>query len=250
MGGVLRIKVSNWSCMRNVGWNLVLIPILLFLVNQVNGQYYTYINRGYTEAHLGVVRPMFDFGKKKGTQLARHANVGINMGGSASYYYSRQVAIEFNLNYNRNGINKQGVADAYLNLDTLNYLSAKAETGSFQHIMGATGLRFDLAPNEYFSFVFKMMGGIGMIYKPEGTITLTTTSGDQKFTETSNLQMVFTLYSSMGTRIMISEDLDVHLDVAYSGSKVDFAYRRNGIDIIENEHIGYLMIQAGVGYAF
>ncbi len=236
--------------MGNINWNKVLLFFLLFLSFQVNGQGYTYINRGYTEAHLGVVRPMFDFGNKKGTQLARHANVGINVGGAAAYYYSRQVAIEFNLNYNRNGINKQGLADAYRNLDSLNFLSVKAETGSFQHVMLATGLRFDLAPNEYFSFVFKMMGGIGMIYKPESSITLNTTSGNQKYTETSDLQMVFTLYSSMGTRIMISDDLDVHLDVAYSGSKVDFTYKRNGIDIIENEHIGYLMIQAGVGYAF
>jgi len=236
--------------MRNVKLSKVLLFVLLLFGHYASGQYYRYINRGYTEAHLGVVRPMFDFGNKNGTQYARHANVGVNVGGAAAYYYSRQVAIEFNVNYNRNGVNKQSLADAYKNLDPTNNISVKAETGSFQHVMLSTGLRFDLAPNEYFSFVFKMMGGIGMIYKPEGTITLTTTSGNQKFSETSNLQMVFTLYSSMGTRIMISEDLDVHLDVAYSGSKVDFTYRRNGIDIIENEHIGYLMIQAGVGYAF
>ena len=227
-----------------------MLSTFLFLGN-VHAQYYhRYFNRGLTEFHAGVALPMFDFGSKHGTKLADHVNLGLNLGGSVAYFYSRQVALEFDLNYNRNGVNAAGLADAYVNTDTLTNISATVNSGSFQDVSGAIGLRFDIAPNEYFSFVFKAAGGLRLVYKPEATIKLNTITGSQSYVESSDTQVFFALYSSAGVRIKVSDQMDVHIATSYIGSKINFEFLRNGSEVVEYTHLGNLMFNIGVGYSF
>lgn len=229
---------------------LLLLSTFLFLGN-VHAQYYhRYFDRGLTEFHAGVALPMFDFGSKSGTQLVDHANLGVNLGGSVAYFYSRQVALEFDLNYNRNGVNAAGLADAYVNTDTLSNISATVNSGSFQDVSGVFGLRFDVAPNEYFSFVFKAGAGLRFVYKPEATIKMNTIAGSQSFVETSDNQVLFALYSSMGARIKVTDQMDVHFAASYIGSKINFEFLRNGVEVVEYTHLGNLMFNIGVGYSF
>lgn len=227
-------------------WIFILI---IFAGSNAEAQYY-YMVRGHVEGRLGVAMPLFNFGDKNGTQLARHANIGINAGGSIAYLYSRHVGLEFDINYNRNGVNETSLANAYLQVDTINNLSATASSGSFNDISGAVGLRFDLPVNEYFSFVFKMTGGLRSVYKPSATISVVTIEGTEKFTETSDNQIIFALYSSMGGKIQINDQLGINFAASYIGSKLDFEYAKNGAVTSENIHIGVLMLTAGIGYSF
>jgi hypothetical protein len=229
---------------------LLLLSTFLLLGNVHAQYYYRYFDRGLTEIHVGAAMPMFNFGSGNGTHLANHANVGLNIGSSVAYFYSRQVALEFDFNYNRNGVNTSKLADSYVNADTVINISATATAGSFQDISGAVGLRFDIAPNEYFSFVFKASGGLRLVYKPEGTINLSTINGTQKFVETSDTQVQFALYSSMGARIKITDQMDVHFAASYMGSKINFEFKRNGSEVIEYTHLGNLMFNIGIGYSF
>jgi len=228
----------------------VWVFVLFLLSTSVTQAQYYYMVRGHVEGRLGVAMPLFNFGDKNGTQLARHANLGINAGGSIAYLYSRHVGLEFDINYNRNGVNETNLADAYVQTDTINNLSATASSGSFNDISGAVGLRFDLPLNEYFSFVFKMTGGLRSVYKPSATISVVTIEGAEKFTETSDNQVLFALYTSMGGKIQINDQLGINFGASYIGSKLDFEYAKNGAVTSENVHIGVLMLTAGIGYSF
>lgn len=225
--------------------------LICFVVHVVSAeaQYYRF-DRGLTEAHIGVALPFFDFGKGKGTRLAQHAQTGFNLGGSVAYFYSRHMALEFDLNYNINSVNSSKLADVYAQTDTALISSASVSTGSFHDISGMVGLRFDLPVNEYFSIVLKMMGGLRAVHKPEASINLSTISGPMKITETSDTQILFALYSSFGTRLKITDNLDVHMDASYIGSRIDFEFERNSIPITEPLHMGVIIISAGIGYSF
>ncbi|MCF8348632.1 MAG: hypothetical protein K9G61_07445 [Bacteroidales bacterium] len=236
--------------MKNTNIIRIWVFALFLLISSVTQAQYYYMVRGHVEGRLGVAMPLFNFGDKNGTQLARHANVGINAGGSIAYLYSRHVGLEFDINYNRNGVNETSLANAYLQVDTINNLSSSASSGSFNDISGAVGLRFDLPVNEYFSFVFKMTGGLRSVYKPSATISVVTIEGTEKFTETSDNQIIFALYSSMGGKIQINDQLGINFAASYIGSKLDFEYAKNGAVTSENIHIGVLMLTAGIGYSF
>jgi hypothetical protein len=228
----------------------VWVFVLFLLSTSVTQAQYYYMVRGHVEGRLGVAMPLFNFGDKNGTQLARHANLGINAGGSIAYLYSRHVGLEFDINYNRNGVNETNLADAYVQTDTINNLSATASSGSFNDISGAVGLRFDLPVNEYFSFVFKMTGGLRSVYKPAATISVVTIDGLVVFNETSDNQIIFALYSSAGGKIQINDQLGINFAASYIGSKLDFEYTKNRAVTSENVHIGVLMLTAGIGYSF
>ncbi len=225
------------------------VTLLLAIVSFAQAQRY-YISRGHFDGRAGVSLPMFDFGDGDGTQLAAHASTGFNLGGSIAYLYSRHVGVEFNLNYNRNSVNSTSLADAYLAMDTINTISASAKAGAFSDISGSAGLRFDLPVNEYFSFVFKMGGGLRSVYKPDANITLVTLQGTEKFSETSDNQIIFALYSSAGGKMQIRDQLYVNFAASYMGSKINFEFAKNGIATTENVHIGIVMLTVGVGYSF
>ncbi|MFA5418399.1 MAG: hypothetical protein WC341_08070 [Bacteroidales bacterium] len=235
--------------MKRVDLRYILLLSFFLLLGKSHAQYY-YLDRGLVEVHLGVAVPFFDFGNYQGLEITHYANTGINAGAGISYFYSRYVALEFDINFNSNKVNSNKLADAYRHSDTVSNISASATSGSFTGFSGFGGLRFDLPMNDQFSLVFKMMAGLSGIHKPAATINLLTVAGPVKLTETSDTQIMFAFYTAAGGRFKITDDLDVHMMISYVGSKVNFDYTRNKVPVNKTDHLGVIMMNAGVGYSF
>jgi len=226
-----------------------LLLCLVVLAGNIKGQYY-YFDRGLVEVNVGVAIPFFNFGDQHGIESAHYAKTGFNAGGSVAYFYSKHVAMEFNLNYNIHGVNTNKLADAYYQTDTINNIAAAVTVGSFHDFSGAVGFRFDLPVSEQFSFVFKMMSGLRGVHKPGATINLVTISGPSRIIETSDTQVKFAFYSAFGGRVKITEKLGVHVMVSYIGSNLNFEFTKNKVPVVTNEHLGVIMVNADVGLSF
>ncbi|MDP2722341.1 MAG: hypothetical protein Q8O72_06275 [Bacteroidales bacterium] len=235
--------------MKRFYFKYILLFCFILLLGKAQAQYY-YLDRGLAEVHLGVAVPFFDFGSYRDLEVAHYANLGINAGAGISYFYSRFVAVEFDVNFNSNNVNTSKLADAYRRSDSINNISATVNSGSFTGFSGVGGLRFDLPVNDQFSFVFKMMAGLSGIHKPAATINLLTISGPERIVETTDTQIMFAFYSVAGGRVKITDNLDVNLMISYIGSKVNFDYTRNKVPVHVTDHLGVIMVNAGVGYSF
>lgn len=198
---------------------------------------------------MGVAIPAYDFGKIQGIYLSSYANIGTNINAEVAYFYSWHVGVAFLLNYNVNPVDKNRLSDGYMN-ESPAFKTANATTEPFRDLSGLAGLVFDIPPNEYFSFTFKMMGGLRNVYKPTALIRTTTTFSNVDYYETSDSQTVFAFLSSMGGRVIINDNFNAHLTASYIGSKINFKYNRNSKAIEEKSHIGVLMITGGVSYSF
>ncbi len=205
--------------------------------------------RGLVTLSMGVAVPAYDFGRMKGVNLSSYANIGTNITAEVSYYYSWHVGVAFIVNYNVNPVDKNRLADGYMDASPA-FKTAYAESEPFRDLSGLAGLVFDIPPNEYFSFTFKMMGGLRNVYKPTALIRTTTTFSTVDYYETSNNQTVFAFLTSMGGRVIINDNFNVHVAASYIGSTLNFEYYRNSKVINEKAHIGVLMMTGGVSYSF
>ncbi len=109
---------------------------------------------------------------------------------------------------------------------------------------------FDIPVNNYFSFTFKMMGGLYNVYKPAALIKTTTVFSTVNYYESSTNETVFAIYGSAGVRAMVNDHFNIHLNASYIGSTFNFTYNRNSSEINQKAHIGVLSITGGVSYLF
>jgi hypothetical protein len=213
-----------------------------------NSQEYIY-QRGLATLSMGIAIPAYDFGRMKGVNLSSYAKVGTNITGEIAYFYSWHVGVAFMLNYNVNPVDKNRLSNGYIDSSPA-FKTANASTEPFRDISGLAGLVFDIPPNEYISFTFKMMGGLRNVYKPTALIRTTTTFSNVDYYETSDNRTVFAFLTSMGGRVIINDNFNAHLTASYIGSTIHFKYKRNSKTINEKAHIGVLMITGGVSYSF
>lgn len=226
----------------------VILIIVAAVFKTAYCQEYMY-QRGLVTLSMGVAVPAYDFGRMKGINLSSYANIGTNITAEAAYFYSWHVGVAFMLNYNVNPIDKNRLSNGYMD-ESPAFKTVNASTEPFRDISGLAGLVFDIPPNEYFSFTFKMMGGLRNVYKPTALIRTTTTFSTVDYYETSDNKTVFAFLSSIGGRVIINENFNVHLAASYIGSTIHFEYKRNSKTINETAHIGVVMITGGVSYSF
>lgn len=216
--------------------------------NVVNAQSYMY-RRGLAALSVGVSVPAYSFGNHTGTDIHSYVNYGASVVGEAAYFYSKHVGFNFLVYYNVNTIDDAKLANSYLTSSSA-YQSVSAKTEPFRELSGFAGFVFDIPATEYLSFVFKMMAGLRGVHKPTALIKTTTVFSTIDYYETSDNQVAFALYSSMGGRIVISEQLNLNLNVSYVGSTIDFEFFRNSTPVTENVHVGILQFMGGVSYSF
>ena len=198
---------------------------------------------------MGVAIPAYDFGKLGGINLSSYANLGTSITGEVAYFNSWHVGVAFLMNYNVNPVDKKRLSNGYMDSSPA-FKTANASTEPFRDLSGLAGFVFDIPPNEYLSFTFKMMAGLRNVYKPTALIHTTTTFSNVDYYETSDSQTVFAFLTSMGGRVIINDSFNAHLTASYIGSKINFEYQRNSKTINEKAHIGVLMMTGGVSYSF
>lgn len=218
------------------------------IVKIADAQEYMY-QRGLVTLSAGVAVPAYDFGKFQGIELSSYADYGTNITAEATYFYSWHVGVSFMLNYSVNPIHKEKLEDAYLRSSPA-FKTVSAETEPFRDLSGLVGFVFDIPPNKYFSFTFKMMGGLRNIYKPTVLIKTTTVFSSVDYYETSDSEYVFAFLTSAGLRVIVSNHVNLHLNASYIGSRFAFEYKRNRTEISQAAHVGVVSMAAGASYSF
>lgn len=213
-----------------------------------SSQEYIY-QRGLVTLSMGVAMPAYGFGNMRGINLSSYAKMGTNITGEVAYYYSWHVGLAFLVSYNVNPIDKNRLADAYMEASPA-FKTVSATTKPFHDLSGMAGIVFDIPVNDFFSATFKMMGGLRNVYKPTALVQTTTAFSNVDYYETSDNKTVFAFLGSMGSRVIVNENFNAHIIVSYVGSTIPFEYNRNSKPIIEKAHIGVLMISGGVSYSF
>jgi hypothetical protein len=198
---------------------------------------------------MGVAIPAYEFGSGSGINLTSYVKTGTNLRAEAAYFYSWHVGVAVMVNYSVNPIDNRRLEEGYLNSSTA-FKTVSAKTEPFRDLSGLAGLVFDIPPNEYFSFTFKLMGGLRNVYKPTALISTTTVFSSIDYYETSDNKTVFAFLTSAGARVIVNEHFNVHIDASYIGSTFDFKYERNRKDKNQKAHIGVLSIAGGVSYSF
>lgn len=217
-------------------------------VNISHSQEYIY-QRGLATLSMGVAIPAYDFGSESGISLTSYVKTGTNITAEVAYFYSWHVGLGVMLNYSVNPIDNNRLAEGYM-LSSPAFKTVSAETEPFRDISGLAGFIFDIPPNEYFSFTFKLMAGLRNVYKPTALIKTTTLFSSIDYYETSDNVTVFAFLSSMGARVIVNEHFNVHVTASYIGSNINFNYYRNRKEINQQTHIGVLTILGGVSYSF
>jgi len=198
---------------------------------------------------MGVAVPAYDFGSGRGINLTSYVKTGTNIVAEATYFYSWHAGVGVMLNYSVNPIDNKRLEEGYL-LSSPAFKTVSAETESFRDFSGFAGLVFDIPPNKYFSFTFKLMAGLRNIYKPTALIRTTTVFSSVDYYETSDNVISFTFLTSIGGRVIVNDHFNVHMAASYIGSTVNFEYERNRTEINQKAHVGVLSITGGVSYSF
>lgn len=198
---------------------------------------------------IGVAVPAYEFGNGSGINLTSHVKTGTNITAEITYFYSWHVGLGLMVNYSVNHIDNERLAEGYM-LSSPAFKTVSAETEPFRDISGLGGFIFDIPPNKYFSFTFKMMGGLRNVYKPTALIKTTTVFSSIDYYETSDNKTVFAFFSSMGGRVIVNDHFNIHITASYIGSTIDFEYERKRKKIDQKAHIGVLSITGGVSYSF
>ena len=226
--------------------------LILFFVAAIfkiaSSQEYIY-QRGLVTLSMGVAMPAYGFGNNRGISLSSYAKTGTNITGEVAYFYSWHVGLAFTISYNVNPIDKNRLANAYMDASPA-FKTVSATSESFRDLSGMAGIVFDIPVNEFLSATFKMMGGLRNVYKPTALVHTTTAFSNVDYYETSDSKTVFALLGSMGCRVIVNESFNAHITASYIGSKIPFEYSRNNKTINEKAHIGNLMISGGVSYSF
>jgi len=228
-----------------------LLLTFLFIVCAVNvshSQEYMY-QRGLATLSMGVAIPAYDFGSGSGINLTSHVKPGTNITGEIAYFYSWHVGLGVMFNYSVNPIDNNRLAEGYMNSSPA-FKTVTAETEPFRDISGLAGFIFDIPPNEYFSFTFKLMGGLRNVYKPTTLVKTTTLFSSIDYYETHDNKTVFAFLTSMGARVIVNDHFNVHVTASYIGSTINFEYYRNHKEITQKAHVGVLTILGGVSYSF
>ena len=222
---------------------------ILLVGNIANAQAYMY-QRGLATLSVGVTSPSYAFGNYQGTELHSYVNLGTCITGEVAYFYSKNVGLNFLINYNVHTIDNNSLAESYLDLNP-EYKTVTVQTNPFQELSGFTGFVFDIPPVEYFSFVFKLMVGLRNIHKPSASVQITTDNSTINYNETSDNSITFALYSSAGLRVVVNDHFNIHINASYVGSTYDFEFERNSAPVdMKDVHIGILSFVGGVSYSF
>ncbi|MFK5856165.1 MAG: hypothetical protein QM503_08555 [Bacteroidota bacterium] len=228
---------------------LFAIILLLFSVSKTaDAQEYMY-HHSLVTLSMGVAVPAYDFGSAKGINVSSYATLGTNIVAEASYFYSWHAGIAVMINYNVNPVDDTRLAEGYLNSSPA-FRTVVANSESFRDLSGLVGMVFDIPANDYFSFVFKMMGGLRNVYKPATYIETTTIFSSINYYESSANETVFAFLGSFGVRAIVNEHFNVHLNASYIGSTFNYTYLRNSRVVNQEAHIGVLSISGGVSYFF
>lgn len=227
---------------------LTLIFFTWVLSTSVFSQEFIYY-RGLVSVSAGVAVPAYDFGDFSSTSLTSNAKLGTNICVETSYLYSHHVGLSFMLNYSVFSVNTDKLVDSYFNASPA-FTTVSAESGTFRDLSGLIGLWVDVPVNDYLSLSLKMLGGLRNVHKPSALINTTTIFSSVYYYETDARDLVVAFLFSGGTRIAISERLNLNLNAAYIGSELNFEYVRNDDAIIEKSHIGIVSLNAGVSYFF
>ena len=231
--------------MRNIITTISLLLIIHFIGHSQQYVYYP----GQVSFNTGVAIPAYQFGSSSGDYLTSYANVGINFNGNLTYFYTNIFGMSFMLNYSINGINESGVEQSYLNrYPDLN--SVSVSTGSFHDLSGFFGMVVDFPVVDYVSLDLKMMMGLRSFYKPGAIITVTSDSIIEVIYETQANDFLLALLFSVGTKIELTEVLNMQINASYSGSKIELDYLKNRVDTNQEVHVGILSLNVGVSYRF
>ncbi len=218
------------------------------ICNIASAQEFMYQHRLVTLS-MGVAVPAYALGNEKGTNVSSYATIGTNINAEGTYFYSWHAGIAVMFNYNINPIDTERLAEEYL-LSSNAFKTVSAESESFHDISGLAGIVFDIPANDYFSFTFKMLGGLRNVYKPAALIKTTTVFSSVDYYETSTSATVFALLGTFGVKAIVNDNFNIHLNSSYIGSTLNFEYKRNNKDINQEAHIGILSIAGGVSYNF
>lgn len=226
----------------------VILSVIVLSFQIAHSQEYIY-QRGLVTLSMGVAIPAYEFGSGSGINLSSYSKVGTNIRAEAAYFYSWHIGVGVMFNYSVNPIDNRRLEEGYLKSSNA-FKTASAEAGSFRDLAGLAGIVFDIPPNEYFSFTFKLMGGLRNVYKPTALISTTTVFSSVDYYESSDNETVFALLTSAGARVIVNEHFNVHIDATYIGSSIDFVYDRNRNNLNQKVHIGVLSMTCGVSYSF
>ncbi len=226
--------------------------VILFLLSSVikiaDAQEYIY-KHGMATLSMGVAIPAYELGSASGIDVSSYATVGTNINAEIAYFYSWHAGVAFLFNYSVNPVDNVRLAQGYLDSSPA-FKTVSAESESFRGISGLVGMVFDIPVNKYFSFTFKMLGGLYNVYKPAALINSTTVFSTVNYYESSTNETVFAIYGSGGVRGVVNEHFNIHLNASYIGSTFNFTYKRNSSEINQEAHIGVLSITGGVSYLF
>lgn len=237
--------LNNYTILRNI---ITTISLLLLFHLTGYSQQYVYC-RGQVSFNTGVAIPAYQFGSSSGNYLTSYANIGLNFNGDITYFYTNHVGISFMLNYNLNGISESAVEQSYLYSNpSLN--SVSISTGSFHDFSGLFGMVFDIPVVEYVSLDLKIMMGLRNFYKPGATITATSNSVTEVIRETHANDFLLALLFSIGSKIELTEVINLQINATYSGSKMELDYITNSVATNQKVHIGILSLNVGVSYRF
>lgn len=228
--------------------NLIALLIFTSLCLSVNSQEFIY-HRGLATLSMGVAIPAYELGTMQGIDLTGYANLGSNITGEVSYFTNWHVGMSFMITYNIYTINTDRLAEAYM-LESPAFVTTSAKAEAFRDFAGLGGMVFDVPVFDRASLYFKMLGGLRSFYKPTSVVKTTTVFSNIDYYETHDNSTVVAFYFSAGGRFYINDYFNLHFNTAYMGSNLGFSYMRNEKHISEDAHIGTLMINAGVSYAF
>lgn len=237
--------LQNWIELKKAS---IILFLLALVCLKSNSQEFIY-NRGLATLSIGVAMPSYDYGKRSGLQLSSYVKAGTNISGEVSYFTNWNFGVNFMFTYTVNPVNVDRLADAYMEASPA-FVTAKAEAEAFRDFAGLGGFIFVVPMNDYLSLTFKTMGGLRNIYKPTSVVRTTTVFSAVDYYETHDSNLVVAFLFSAGGKMIVNDYFNIHFNISYMGSHFNLEYYRNSKLINQEAHIGLLIFNGGVSYAF